>query len=110
MTEEGIKNIRVTLRDETDDPCTCIACSMSDRLSRISFRHRGHYKKEATNRLPEKVDDKIKDKVLVYYYSSSGSGKTAELAGCGATRNAHFTILVTLDKDDERLDDYRDDA
>lgn len=39
--------------------------------------------------------DEFNQKILVYY-SSSGSGKTAELVGSSASRGAHFSFVLSV--------------
>ena len=68
----------------------------------INFRHEGVDKKKPSEVvLRDLTHGSYADRVLVYY-SSSGSGKTCELAGSSVTRDCHLTLMLTIaDEDDE---------
>ena len=75
----------------------------------VKFRHAG-----ITEAIPEATPpslclndltgSKYRNKILVYY-SSSGSGKTAELVGSSASRGAHLALVLTIEPLEEAVTD-----
>jgi hypothetical protein len=64
--------------------------------SGIKFRHEGETDGTPSRLyLADLTGDPYPDKTLVYY-SSSGSGKTAELVGSSASRGAHFSFVMSI--------------
>ena len=75
--------------------------------STIKFRHEGVEDKRPPVLCLRDLSDKS-GKVLVYY-SSSGSGKTAELVGSSASRGSHLAIVMAVEDPDEEQYNHMED-
>ena len=85
----GIRTIQACLRDQ-EIPAYYISGD-----SAVDFRHEGVSGKKPKVIYLEDFSNETISKLVHVFYSSSGSGKTVELAGSAVTRKCHLALVVT---------------
>ena len=97
-----IQNIMVHMGDDVKKRAYFIA------RQGVSFRHQGDRQKKPSVVYLRNLKEYEEKPVL--YYSSSGSGKTVELAGSSVSRDADLTIILQGVNDDKDAEKYTEEA